>query len=98
MEGTYFLGLALIIGQDSIVKIKKFDAATRVTNKGDCGELGSFCRFAPVLRPRLLAAAWATNFGDPLLPDCLRRAGLPGENLFPRQALLSGPAQRNRVN
>jgi hypothetical protein len=65
--------------------IYNHDASAMVTIKGDFGESGSFCCFAPILQPRFLAAAWATTFGDPLLPDCLRRAGLPGENLFPRQ-------------
>jgi hypothetical protein len=66
--------------------INNHDTSAMVTIKGDFGESGSFCCFAPILQPRFLAAAWATTFGDPLLPDCLRRAGLPGENLFPRRA------------
>jgi hypothetical protein len=77
----------LKIGPISInhIMIYNHDASAMVTIKGDFGESGSFCCFAPILQPRFLAAAWATTFGDPLLPDCLRRAGLPGENLFPRQ-------------
>ena len=78
----------LKIGQIFInhIMINNHDASAMVTIKGDFGESGSFCCFAPILQPRFLAAAWATTFGDPLLPDCLRRAGLPGENLFPRRA------------